>query len=273
MPDMLERPLTTLAFCWRLERRDGICLGYTTHDRTLQVGGLAYRPAPGMLPSAIALETGFGSAALDVSGALTADAITAADLAAGRWDGAAVALFAVDWEAPGGEVLPLVRGELGEVRIRAGAFDAELKGPAARLEAAATEQTSPECRAELGDRRCRVDLARRTRIARIVATTGATDVEIDGVPAADRAFGGGRIRWLDGPNSGLATAIADSEGNRLTLLDPPPFPVAVGERVEVREGCDKSFATCVARFANGENFRGEPHLPGMDLLTRYPGAT
>ena len=34
----------------------------------------------------------------------------------------------------------------------------------------------------------------------------------------------------------------------------------------------KLFATCRDRFANAQNFRGEPHLPGNDLLTRYPGA-
>ena len=56
------------------------------------------------------------------------------------------------------------------------------------------------------------------------------------------------------------------------LRDPPRFAPAVGDMVEIMEGCDKSFATCTARFANAANFRGEPHLPGMDLLTRYPGA-
>jgi len=45
-----------------------------------------------------------------------------------------------------------------------------------------------------------------------------------------------------------------------------------GDRIALRHGCDKSFATCVSRFGNAENFRGEPHLPGNDLLTRYPGA-
>ena len=35
---------------------------------------------------------------------------------------------------------------------------------------------------------------------------------------------------------------------------------------------DGLLATCAGRFANAVNFRGEPHLPGMDLLTRYPGA-
>jgi len=29
--------------------------------------------------------------------------------------------------------------------------------------------------------------------------------------------------------------------------------------------------TCSARFGNAVNFRGEPYLPGNDLLTRYPG--
>ncbi|HLL58748.1 MAG TPA: phage BR0599 family protein, partial [Allosphingosinicella sp.] len=54
--------------------------------------------------------------------------------------------------------------------------------------------------------------------------------------------------------------------------EPPLYLPAIGDLVEISEGCDKSFATCTARFANGANFRGEPHLPGMDLLTRYPGA-
>ena len=44
-----------------------------------------------------------------------------------------------------------------------------------------------------------------------------------------------------------------------------------GALVELIEGCDKSIATCAARFGNALNFRGEPYLPGVDLLTRYPG--
>jgi uncharacterized phage protein (TIGR02218 family) len=272
MTAMLERPLTTLAFCWRLERRDGICLGFTTHDRMLALDGLAYAPAPGMLPSAVTVETGFGAAALDVSGALTADAIAADDLAAGRWDGAAVEMFVVDWQDPAGERLTLASGELGDVTVRDGAFDAALRGPAAVLERAASEQTSPECRAELGDRRCRVDLAPRTRVARIAAVPGEAIVDIEG-EAADGIYAGGRVRWLSGRNCGLARGIAASEGNRLSLVEAPAYPAQAGDPVELREGCDKSFATCVGRFANGENFRGEPHLPGMDLLTRYPGAS
>src|SRR5690349_5357259 len=118
MPAFLERDLATIAFCWRLERRDGIALGFTTHDRDLARGGLVYRAGPGMLPSAISLSDGFEAESLDIEGALTSDAISAADLAAGRWDGASVQVFMIDWEAPDGEAFAVARGELGEVSIR-----------------------------------------------------------------------------------------------------------------------------------------------------------
>ncbi|MEO7177599.1 MAG: DUF2163 domain-containing protein [Allosphingosinicella sp.] len=270
MPSFLERELTTLAFCWRLERRDGVCLGFTSHDRDLVIGGLAYRSAPGMLPSAISVSDDFDASTLDVNGALTSDAIAESDLAVGRWDRAAVTLFMVDWEDPGGDKLPLARGELGDVTVKAIGFEAELRGAAALLERAVAEQTSPECRAELGDRRCRVDMAGRVWATKVTAAPEETIVVVAEAPGGSCAFG--RLRWIGGANSGLESAILASEGTELRLQEPPPFAIAAGDLVEIAEGCDKSFATCRARFANAENFRGEPHLPGMDLLTRDPGA-
>lgn len=271
MPDFLERDLATIALCWRLERRDGVTLGFTTHDRDLEREGLVYRAAPGMLPSAISVSDGFDADSVDIKGALTGDAIKAADLAAGCWDGATVRIFMVDWEAPEGDVFPVARGELGEVSVKGAAFEAELRGPTALLDAPVVEQTSPECRAALGDRRCRVDMAGRRRLTRIAAIVAADVVEVEAT-AAGNAHGGGRLRWIGGANSGLESAILRAEDERMILHEPPPAPPAIGDLVEIEEGCDKMLATCSERFGNAVNFRGEPHLPGVDLLTRYPGA-
>jgi uncharacterized phage protein (TIGR02218 family) len=271
MADFLQRDLLSVAFCWRLERRDGVTLGFTTHDRDLRRGGLVYRAAPGMLPSSISITDGFDADSLDVEGALTSNAISAADLSAGRWDGASVHVFMVDWEVPDGDILAVAAGELGEVSIKAGAFEAELRGAIARLDAPVAEQTSPGCRARLGDKRCRVDMAGRTRLTRIVATPAADMIEV-AEAGAGGDYGFGRLRWLGGPNSGLASEVLQSAGAVLTLAEPPAFPAGAGDLVEIAEGCDRILATCASRFANAVNFRGEPHLPGMDLLTRYPGA-
>jgi len=271
MADFLDRELATIALCWRLERRDGVALGFTTHDRDLAIGNLAYRAAPGMLPSAISLTDGFDAQSLDVSGALTSAAISAADLGAGRWDGAALWVFMVDWEDPDGETFAVARGELGEVSIKGDAFEAELRGPTALLDAPVVEQTSPECRACLGDKRCRVDMAGRTVLTRIAAVVDEEVMEVEEA-APGNAYGGGRLRWIGAANSGLESLVLGSNDGRLTLAEPPPFAPAAGDLVEISEGCDKSLATCAGRFGNAANFRGEPHLPGFDLLTRYPGA-
>ncbi len=38
------------------------------------------------------------------------------------------------------------------------------------------------------------------------------------------------------------------------------------------QSCDKSFATCRDVFANAENFRGFPHMPGPDFVLTGPAA-
>lgn len=269
--EALDQELSGLAFCWRLDRRDGVSVGLTSHDRELVVDGFVYQAAPGMLPSAISIGSGLEVDSMDVKGALTADIISAADLEAGRWDGAAVRLYLTDWSAPGEMWLQLAGGELGTVERQGQAFSAELRGKVAMLDGPVAPETSPDCRAELGDRDCRIDISRHRRIVRVASVDGEHVVAAGGGLAA-HAYAFGRWRWLTGPNSGLVQMVLASDGASVTLADAPAFVVEAGTLAELVEGCDKRLETCAGRFGNVLNFRGEPHLPGNDLLTRYPGA-
>ena len=266
---MLGEPVNTLAFCWRIERRDGVTIGLTSHDRDLDIGGLVYRAAPGMTPSAVRSGIGLDGEDSDVAGALSSDAISEADLMAGRWDGAALELRLTQWEAPGALWLLLARGEIGAVARRGGAFTAELLGAAAVLNGPVAPSTSPDCRARLGDAACRVDMAGRRRI---VTVDGVEDVAVavSGIEPGVYAFG--TLRWLGGANAGMTQGVVDNGADGVTLADQPAFAVAAGTFALLTEGCDRQITTCATRFGNGVNFRGEPYLPGMDLLTRYPGA-
>ncbi|MEN2786491.1 DUF2163 domain-containing protein [Sphingomonas qilianensis] len=266
----LEGQLTTIALCWRIERRDGVTIGLTDHDRDLTVDGLVHRAAPGMVPSAIQRSDGLEADTMDVAGALTSTAIDERDLLAGRWDGARVMVFAVDWTGAAGRV-DLGEGVIGAVETKDGGFSAELRGVSGALDRPVAEVTSPECRAELGDKRCRVALAARRRFVRVGSVVERA-VTVDAVEPLANAYGGGLLRWIGGANSGLESAIASSVGATVMLRAEPMLAVAAGDLIELIEGCDKSLATCAARFGNVANFRGEPHLPGIDLLTRYPGA-
>ena len=261
--------LSTIALTWRIERRDGVAIGLTSHDRDLTIDGFVYRAAPGMTPSAIRRSADLEADTMDVSGALGGAAIAEADLIAGRWDGARVVVCAVDWDSRT-VIAELGEGRIGQVELRDGSFTAELAGIGALLDRPVCEATSPECRAELGDARCRVAMAGRRRLVRVTASLD-TVLTVDATEPSANAYGNGLLRWIGGGNSGLESAIAASDGATVTLRAPPRFE-AVGALVELIEGCDKSIATCSARFANAVNFRGEPYLPGIDLLTRYPGA-
>lgn len=261
--------LNTLAFCWRMERRDGAGIALTSHDEVIVREGVKYDPDPGVVPAAITRSLGLEPHSGEIAGALSAEALTDADLGLGRWDGARVTLCAVDWEDVSAGPARLLGGELGEVSINDGSFSAELRGAAERLLEPICPSTSPECRAQFGDKACRVNLAGRSVRASVAAVEGSwltTDVVLD-----DRYLFG-RLRYLSGANCGATTVILGVDEGQVRVRDLPRGPVEIGCVVELREGCDKRFETCVTRFANAMNFRGEPHLPGNDLLTRYPGA-
>ena len=101
----------------------------------------------------------------------------------------------------------------------------------------------------------------------------AIDRDLDRVrfAIADPArFAEGELRWIDGPQTGLAATVIAADVDGLVLdraIDSETLP---GHRALLREGCDHTIATCTTRFANAANFQGEPHLPGNDLLTHYP---
>ena len=270
MSDFLAGPLTTIALCWRIERRDGITIGLTDHDHDLMIDGLLYRAAPGMTPSAITRTDTLEPDTMDVMGALSNAAITEGDLLAGRWDGARVIIFAVDWLGTDDRVA-LGDGTIGAVETGDAGFVAELRGAGAVLEQPVVEETSPECRAELGDKRCRVPMAGRRQITRVTAIDG-TRVTLELAEPLAGAYALGLLRWIGGANAGLASAIIASDGNTVMLRLSPMRMVVPGTLVELIEGCDKRLTTCATRFGNAANFRGEPYLPGIDLLTRYPGA-
>lgn len=264
--------LETVAIVWRLERRDGVALGFVGHDRDLWRQGFRYRAMPGIRPSAITLDDSLQPETMDMEGVISHDAISESDLEAGRWNGARIAIGLADWSDAARAPDWLIYGEVGEIRRRAGAFTAELQSGKTALEASPCPRTSPSCRADFGGMDCALS---RQRFRKEAALERAADdgalifADMTAADAADYVFG--HVRWLSGGNSGITLPMAQAKDAGLVPLFAPPQPVLAGDRAILTMGCDKQFATCRDRFSNSANFRGEPHLPGNDLLTRYPG--
>lgn len=155
----LAGPVTTLATCWRITRRDGQTYHFTDHDRDLEVDGATYLASTGYSRTAISNDASLSVDNLDVEGVFDSAAITEADLRAGLFDQAEVHIFLVNWADPAMGILRLRRGWFGEVTLsEQGMFRTELRGMTQRLQHRMGALYSPECRADLGDARCRVPI-------------------------------------------------------------------------------------------------------------------
>lgn len=264
-----DRPLETIAMLWHLERTDGITLGFAAHDRDITIAHVGYHAAPGMLPSAIEMDDGFEPLDMDISGVLGHGLIRADDLDAGRWDHAAVRVGLTDWEQPEEGALWFWHGQLGAVSVQGQGFSVELRGVKARLDEPFAPVASPSCRATFCGPGCGLSRAEFERIVELDTTSemGLRFVDLDETEAAD--FVHGSLRWMSGPNAGLGGVVIAHSGAALVSDARTPAAPQPGDRAVLMQGCDKSIATCAERFGNAVNFRGEPHLPGNDLLTRF----
>jgi uncharacterized phage protein (TIGR02218 family) len=270
----LERGATTLCHCWKLLRRDGVGLGFTDHDRDLSFAGTTFAARTGLEAAEATAELGFAVGGGEVSGALVAAGITEDDLAAGRYDDAAVETWLVNWVEPA-ERLLLDVASIGEIRRADGAFVAELRGVMHRLDEERGRLYRATCAADLGDAKCGIDLddPAFTATGAATRTDGALGLATADLSSfADGSFTGGKLVWLTGANAGLAVEIkahrlAAGEAE-LDLWQRATSSIAIGDTFRVTAGCDKRFTTCREKFANVANFRGFPHMPGNDFVLR-----
>jgi len=264
----IESGATTLCRCWSLTRRDGLVLGFTDHDRALAFDGLTYAAATGLEAAETTAELGFAIGGGDVAGALAASGLNEADLARGLYDDARIRIWLVNWAAPEQRLL-LEEGSVGEVKRGEHGFTAEIRSFAKAFDEERGRLYLRSCSADLGDARCGVALV--PVAAQASASNGRLALTAEGLASyADGHFTGGRLVFTGGANAGFATEVKRHgiEGDRAVfqLWQAPAATILAGDAFSVTPGCDKSFATCRAKFGNGVNFRGFPHMPTTDFI-------
>ena len=278
LQEKLDSGVTTLARCWKLTRRDGTVQGFTDHDADLVIDGVTYRAGTGFIASEATSRFDLAVDGSEIAGALADDALTDADLAAGRYDAARIETWLVDWSDATLKVMTAC-GTLGEVKREGQAFSAELRGLADALSQESGRLYTAKCGADLGDGRCKLDLSSLAwrGAGAVVLSESASAVVVSGIASfADGFFSAGRLTWIAGANAGLSVEIKEHRVTedivRLSLWQSVPEPVASGDTFAITAGCDKTFATCRDRFANIANFRGFPHIPGNDFIVASPSA-
>lgn len=269
----LDTGATTLATCWRITRRDGGVLGFTDHDRSLTFNGTTFLPDTGAVGSTLSSSADLAADNAEIEGALSASALSGEDLAAGRYDGAEVEIFRVNW-ADADQRLLLKKGVIGEVKREGEAFRAELRGLSHALEQPVGRVYQRLCDVNVGSAQCGVDLdqaAFKTSGA-VTALRDAQSFVGSGFSSFEDAwFAHGLLTWMTGANAGLAAHVkTQTQSGAISLWLPAGAAIEIGDTFSVTAGCDKRFDTCKAKFSNAANFRGFPFMPGNDFAISYP---
>jgi uncharacterized phage protein (TIGR02218 family) len=267
---------TTTCRAWALIRQDGTAMGFTDHDEDLSFEGIVFRANTGLTAKALQQTTGLSVDNTEAMGALSDASLTEEDILAGRYDGAEIRAWLVNWARPEERVLQFF-GSVGEVARKGGAFEAELRGLTEALNQPQGRVYQRPCAAVLGDGLCRFDLTR----AGYFAERPAEEVEegrifrFANMPGFDdRWFERGFFRVLTGRAAGLTGIVkndrAAAEARVIELWEGIALPIAPGDILRIEAGCDKRAETCKLKFQNFLNFRGFPHIPGEDWLASYP---
>jgi len=268
-----EQAPTTLASCWKIVRSDGEEYYFTDHDKDITFLGNLYLSKSGYSRTSIESNSSFAVDNLDIDAIFDNDVISEQELRAGLFDFAVVTVYLVNYKSPeiGGVVLR--RGWLGEVLLKdSGVYKTELRGLTQVFSQNVVEVYSPTCRADLGDSRCKVPITdpfwTKTGVVTAVSANlprTVFDSTITGDPAINGWFNGGLVIWQTGDNAGrkIEVKYGNATGG-VELFLPTGYDVQVGDTFTIRPGCNKLRTTCINKYNNILNFRGEPFVPGVD---------
>ena len=277
LQSIIESQSTDLVTCVRLGGRGGNILRMTDSDFDLNFENSLYRSDITFTRSAVTQTATLEGGDTEING-IVSDETIAHQFRTGVYDEARAEVFLVSAGNPFAGEVRLVTGLTGSVKIdTTGRFEMEVKDIKRALTANIEDVYQPECRADLSDSLCTVDLADYTSNGSVSAVTedrAFTAFSAFGIMEMraigdDSWFAYGVLTWLTGNNAGVRVEVRSGSSTAFVLAYSLPAAIEVGDTFSVYAGCDKRIETCRAKFSNVINFQGEPDMPGDDFITDY----
>lgn len=256
----LNSEVTTFATCWKLILKDDTVFGFTDCDKDLLIDDLFYLANTGFNTSSIESSSDLAVDNLEIQGIVDNEMITEKDLLSGRYDHAEVFIFKVNYEDLSIGKINLRKGWLGEIRVDRNKFIVEIRGLMQALSNGIGKLYSPKCRANFGDKECKLCLKSFTKKGRIELITGDSSFYDATLKEDNGYYDYGVITFSSGKNKGLEMEVKSHHESNIDLMLPMQYDITVNDEYFIIPGCNKDFFTCCNKFKNALNFRGEPHI-------------
>ena len=270
---ILQQDTTNLVLCWKIARIDNIELCFTEASCDIKIKNQIYKASSGLSSSAIKEESNFSVDNLDIDGILDSENIKADDILKRLYDNAMIAVYLVDLTTEDKDqnkinTLFLKRGYIGNIKILGNdKFVAEINGFLETGKQGITCRYGMTCRANLGDERCQVNLESFSHQGFIIKVIDNKTFE-GNTFQENGYFDYGSILIFQNMELFYQGNIKFFINQVFELLEPSTINLQPGMIYYASAGCDKSPNSCIKKFNNMINFRGEPHIPGIEKLYR-----
>lgn len=257
MNSLDKTTLTLASFC--IIRSGKKSYAFTDAPEDVQLDGLLFKCNNGFSRSALTGNRLTNVDNFEVYGVIDSDDITANEIESGILIGAEIEVFIADYTLESNEKFSHKTGLIDAITMKDGTYIFQIRSLLDKFNQEIGQTYSPKCRACFGDKHCKVELSKYTFEADVIEIKDK-DTLIINIKSEQQ------INLRDGMficQSGGIFRIIEHIGNVITILNPYNFSIELGSGYNVRLGCDKNFETCISKFNNAVNFRGEPHIPNV----------
>ncbi len=234
-----------------------------------------YLSVPGFVASSSLSSSAQGIEGVEITTIEGEGSISQQDVLSGRYAEAQCILEYVNWENLAGGFMILFAGIMGGItNDDESALTFEIQGKFTKNRTVRINTYQPNCRADLGDADCKFDIFGDLKPFTITAVNSGISFNTGtDLPEGDDFWKLGIIRFLTGNNAGISIEISSSTSvdGEITMFLPAPLVMQIGDTGEAFPGCDKTIETCIKRFGNVINFRGEPFAPQEGALFAFKG--
>lgn len=281
----LGEPVTTTCLLVKVEcvgAHAGLMLGFTNLDIDVEYndgdGLLTYESDNGFSPRRFTQTSAVAVDSSEIDGIVADTGITEAMIRSGIFNSAKMTIYRVNYnDLTSGRHEVMAYGRAGETKYDELGFKCEFRSLSQLLKQPISQPYSLTCIAKFGSSGVRWACNKALSWASGTVTSAGSETDrifnASGIVAADGFYSdhAGVIRWTSGNNEGAEMEIDLYTVGHFELSLPMPFPILPGDDFDVRQDCDKLFATCRDVHANSVNFRGQNLIP-VDGKAMIPGA-
>lgn len=204
-----------------------------------------------------------------------AQEVTLASMLGGRFNRAQAWLFQLNWKDTAAGKIPVICGNVAEIRIQGSKFLLQIRSDVDRLNQVIGRLISPYCDADFGDTRC--GATPEEVVGTVTSVTSALQFTVSFAGSyVNDFFNFGTVIPLTGDLVGTdPVEIWDwTSGGAITLFTELTAAPVVGDTFTIRQGCynpatgDSKTRLACMHFDNILNFRGFPEVPGTDQVLR-----